>query len=213
MILKELHLTDALGRISIFPPLTHNGEVRILTWPQVIDISKIRDTQIVGTSGLIKFWKLEKILLRTVVVARPYTFLEVRSRDSTWWPDLMWPRHKNFTKDVKLINKRYAKFGTLLPFVFELSSKNHRGGGGGKMTPPPPGRRLNENAKHFAFDLTWWPWGQIFKLHLKDLVQSIAVGFFPPRLFVTEIRRTLPSPPPPHPVEGRDRTRPGRAWA
>ena len=63
MILKELHLTDALGRISIFPPLTYNGEVRILTWPQVIDISKIRDIQIVGTSGLIKFWKLEKILL------------------------------------------------------------------------------------------------------------------------------------------------------
>ena len=77
-----------------FPPLTHNGEVRILTWPQVIDVSKIRDIQIVGTSGLIKFWKLEKILLRTVAVARAYTFLEVRSRDSTWWPDLMWPRHK-----------------------------------------------------------------------------------------------------------------------
>ena len=25
---------------------------------------------------------------------------------------------------------------TLLPFVFELSSKHHRGGGGGKMIPP-----------------------------------------------------------------------------
>ena len=70
MILKELHLSDALGRISIFPPLTHNGEVMILTWPQVIDISKIRDIQIVGTIGLTKFWKLEKILLRTVAVAR-----------------------------------------------------------------------------------------------------------------------------------------------
>ena len=58
--------------------------VRTLTWSQVIDISKIRDIQIVGTSGLIKFWKLEKILLRTVAVARAYTFLEVRSRDSTW---------------------------------------------------------------------------------------------------------------------------------
>ena len=109
MILKELHLTDALGRISIFPPLTHNGEVRILTWPQVIDISKIRDIQIVGTSGLIKFWKLEKILLRTAAVARAYTFLEVRSRDSTWWPDLMWPRHKNFTTDVKLINEKVCQ--------------------------------------------------------------------------------------------------------
>ena len=53
-----------------FPPLTHNGEVRSLTWPQVIDISKIRDIKIVGTSDLIKFWKLEKILLRTVAVAR-----------------------------------------------------------------------------------------------------------------------------------------------
>ena len=43
----------------------------------------------------VKFWKLEKILLRTVAVARACTFLEVRSRDLTWWPDLMWPRHKN----------------------------------------------------------------------------------------------------------------------
>ena len=156
MILKELHLTDALGRISVFPPLTHNGEVRILTWPQVIDISKIRDIQIVCTSGLIKFWKLEKLLLRTVAVARAHTFLEVRSRDSTWWPDLMWPRHKNFTTiDLRKKNwsdkknnwsdkidqwKGMPSLVTLLPFVFELSSKNHRGGGG-KMNPPP-GRRL-----------------------------------------------------------------------
>ena len=87
MILKELRLTDALARISIFPPLTYNGEVRNLTWPQVIDISKIRDIQVVGTSALIKFWKLEKILLRTVAVARAQTFLEVRSRGSAWWPE------------------------------------------------------------------------------------------------------------------------------
>ena len=33
------------------------------TWPQVIDISKIREIQVIGTSGLIKFWKLENILL------------------------------------------------------------------------------------------------------------------------------------------------------
>ena len=70
MILKELRFTDALGRISIFLPLTYNGEVRNLTWPQVIDISKIRDKQVVGTSDLIKFWKLEKILLKTVGVAQ-----------------------------------------------------------------------------------------------------------------------------------------------
>ena len=136
MILKELHLTDALGRISIFPPLTHNGKVRTLTWPQVIDISKIRDVQIVGTSGLIKFWKLKKILLRTVAVARAYTFLEVRSRDSTWWPDLMWPRHKNFYNRCKIDQwKGMPSLVTLLPFVFELSSKNHRGGGGAKWPP------------------------------------------------------------------------------
>ena len=145
MILKELHLTDALGRISIFPPLTHNGEVRILTWPQVIDISKIRDIQIVGTSGLIKFWKLEKILLKTVAVARAYTFLEVRSRDSTWWPDLMWPRHKNFTADVKLINEKVCQVWLCCSLSFSsYPRKTTGGGGGGKMTPPPPGRRLRE---------------------------------------------------------------------
>ena len=135
VILKELHLTDALGRISIFPPLTHNGEVRILTWPQVIDISKIRDTQIVGTSGLIKFWKLEKIRLRTVAVARVYTFLEVRSRDSTWWPDLMWPRHKNFTTDVKLINEKVCQ--VWLRCSLSFSSYPRKTTGGAKKTPPP----------------------------------------------------------------------------
>ena len=141
MILKELHLTDALGRISIFPPLTHNGEVRILTWPQVIDISQIRDIQIVGTSGLIKFWKLEKIMLRTVAVARVYTFLEVRSRNSTWWPDLMWPRHKNFTTDVKLINEKVCQVWLRCSLSFSsYPRKTTRGGA--KMTPPPPGRRL-----------------------------------------------------------------------
>ena len=139
MILKELHLTDALGTISIFLPLTHNGEVRILTWPQVIDISKIRDIQIVGTSGLIKFWKIEKILLRTVAVARAYTFLEVRSRDSTWWPDLMWPRHKNFTTDVKLINENVCQVWLRCSLSF-LSYPWKTTGGGGKMTPPPPTR-------------------------------------------------------------------------
>ena len=135
MILKELHLSDALGRISIFPPLTHNGEVRILTWPQVIDISKIRDIQIVGTSGLIKFWKLEKMLLRTVTVARAYTFLEVRSRDSTWWPDLMWPRHKNFTTDVKLINEMVCQFWLRCSLSF--SSYPRKTTGGGAKWPPP----------------------------------------------------------------------------
>ena len=59
-----------VGKDFNISPLTHNGEVRTLTWPQVIDKSKIRDIQIVGTCGLIKFWKLEKILLRTVAMTR-----------------------------------------------------------------------------------------------------------------------------------------------
>ena len=143
MILKELHPTDALRRISIFPPLTYNGEVRILTWPQVIDISKIRDIHIVGTSGLIKFWKLEKILLRTVAVARAYTFLEVRSRDSTWWPDLMWPRHKNFTTDVKLINEKVCQVWLRCSFSFSSYPRKTTGGGGAKMTPPPTRAKVN----------------------------------------------------------------------
>ena len=151
MILKELHLSDALGRISIFPPLTHNGEVTILTWPQVIDISKIRDIQIVGTSGLIKFWKFEKILLRTVAVARAYTFLEVRSRDSTWWPDLMWPRHKNLTTDVKLINEKVCQVWLRCSLSFS-SYPRKTTGGGQNDPPPPPGRRLRSN---WAGDWFW----------------------------------------------------------
>ena len=147
MILKELHLTDALGRISIFPPLTHNGEVRILTWPQVIDISKIRDIQIVGTSGLIKFWKLEKILLRTVAVARAYTFLEVRSRDSTWWPDLMWPRHKNFTTDVKLMNEKVCQVWLRCSISFSSYPRKTTGGGGGQNDPPT---RAKVNHSYFV---------------------------------------------------------------
>ena len=158
MILKELHPTDALRRISIFPPLTYNGEVRILTWPQVIDISKIRDIQIVGTSGLIKFWKLEKILLRTVAVARAYTFLEVRSRDSTWWPDLMWPRHKNFTTDVKLINEKVCRVWLRCSFSFSSYPRKTTGGGGAKW-PPPTRAKVKENFKalfyHSLTELKW----------------------------------------------------------
>ena len=124
-----------VGKDFNFSPLTHNGEVRILTWPQVIDISKIRDIQNVGTSGLIMFWKLEKILLRTVAVARAYTFLEVRSRDSTWWPDLMWPRHKNFTTDVKLINEKVCQVSLRCSLSF--SSYPRKTTGGGQNDPPP----------------------------------------------------------------------------
>ena len=92
--------------------------------------------------GLIKFWKLEKILLRTVAVARAYTFLEVRSRDSTWWPDLMWPRHKNFTTDVKLINEKVCQVWLRCSLSFS-SYPRKTTGGGAKWPPPPPGRRLN----------------------------------------------------------------------
>ena len=55
---------------------------------------------------------------------------------------------------------------TLLPFVFELSSKNHRGGGG-QNDPPPPGRRLKDyiywqifrlnHSAYFSFRTTYWP--------------------------------------------------------
>ena len=119
MILKELHLTDALERISIFPPLTHNGEVRSLTWPQVINISKIRDIQTVGNSGLIKF----------------------ENCDSTWWPDLMWPRHKNFTTDVKLIDGKLYQVWLRCSYSFpSYWQKTTRGA---KMTPPPTRAKVN----------------------------------------------------------------------
>ena len=119
-----------------------------LTWPQVIDISKIRDMKIVGTSGLIKFWKLEKILLRTVAVARVYTFLEVRSRDSTWWPDLMWPQHKNFTTDVKLINEKLCQVWLRCSLSFSSYPRKTTGG----PIWPPPGRRLI-----YLFEGAWAP--------------------------------------------------------
>ena len=178
MILKELHPTDALRRISIFPPLTYNGEVRILTWHQVMDISKIRDKQIVGTSGLIKFWKLEKILLRTVAVAPAYTFLEVRSRDSTWWPDLMWPRHKNFTTDVKLINEKVCQVWLRCSFSFS-SYPRKTTGGGGQNDPPPTRAKVNprwpflrsrssevtrSNCRFRSFGVVIHVYGSVFRL-------------------------------------------------
>ena len=167
MILKELHLTDALGRISIFPPLTHNGEVRILTWPQVIDISKIRDIQIVGTSGLIKFWKIEKILLRTVAVARAYTFLEVRSRDSTWWPDLMWPRHKNFTTDVKLINEKVCQVWLRCSLSFSSYPRKTTGGG---QNDPPPTRAKVKHTEPFGGDIAALPFPLLFNCLTRALL-------------------------------------------
>ena len=80
------------------------------------------------------------------------------------------------------------------------------------------GKALNGNVKHFVWpdltcDLTGdsgTP-GQIFPLHLKDLVQGspLPVDFFPPRLLVTEIGGGGGGYGPP--AEGRGRTRPSRA--
>ena len=100
MLLKELRRIDAypLNRKSTdISPLTYNGEVTSLTWPQVTDI-KILDRQVVDGSGFIKFWKFENIWFRTAAVVRAQTFLEARSRDSNWWRDLMLPRQKKNTK-------------------------------------------------------------------------------------------------------------------
>ena len=85
----------------------------------------------------VKFWKLEKILIRTVAVARAYTFLEVRSRDSSKWPDLMWPRHKNFTTDVKFINEKVCQ--VWLRCFLSFSSYPRKTTGGPKWPYPHQG--------------------------------------------------------------------------
>ena len=55
----------------------------------------------------------------------------------------MWPRQIFFYRRCKIHQwKGMPSLVTLLPFVFELSSKNHRGGGPKWSPPPHTGRRL-----------------------------------------------------------------------
>ena len=67
------------------------------------------------------------------------------SRDSTCWPDLMWPRHKNFTTDVKLINEKVRQ--VWLRCSLSFSSYPRQTTGGPKWPPPPPGRRLTAQSR------------------------------------------------------------------
>ena len=56
----------------IFCPLTYNGEVAKMTWPEVTDIKKIRDIRFVGTDELIIFWKVRNFPWNIVAVGRDW---------------------------------------------------------------------------------------------------------------------------------------------
>ena len=104
MTLKEMdwyHVFPWNKKHLNISPLTYNGEVTKMTWPQVIDIKKIWDIQVVGTDALMYRWKFQISQSITVALARSQTFLEVGSRDLDWWPDLTWPGVIFFTQCVQ----------------------------------------------------------------------------------------------------------------
>ena len=99
-------------------PLTYNGDVKKLTWPQVTDIKNMRYVSV--SSYAIKYQMFENIPLRIVGLVWDQTFLEVRSRGV-----------KIFTQ---VVEKMGGKLGEN-PVAFPLSVKKLKGR---RLTPPPP---------------------------------------------------------------------------
>ena len=105
---------------------------------------KIRDMRIVGTSNVIQCPQFENIWLRIVGLVRVQTFLEVRSRDSTWWPDLSWPRVKIFTQMRKRWGWRSVKTRRrYTPRFFSYLQKTY-----GACTRPPARRGLKKRGHY-----------------------------------------------------------------
>ena len=195
-----------IGRISIFLHwLIMEGS---RNWPNLrSSISKIRDMQVVGTINVTRHQKIENIRLIIVDLIRVQTFLEVRSRDSTWSPDLWWPRVNFCTIGAeKMGDKLGENPAALRAAVFPLSAKDLREHL--QSTPPPPPRYGAEYRKRrtFLFYLTCDVIGntvvikicfpstffQVIKRHLNFENQS---GSFGVRSGLWILNRT---PPPPH---------------
>ena len=89
----------------------------------------------------------------------------------TWWPDLMWPRHKNFTTDVKLINEKVCQVWLRCSFSFRVILEKPQGGGG-QNDPPPPhqGEGWMQRSLHEEY---WWQIRCLANFHSGFLVLTL----------------------------------------
>ena len=134
-----------------FFPLPFNAMVTKMTWPQAIDIKKIRDLQVVCIHAIIASCKLQVILSPTVTLAwcrtsKSLIWGEVTLK-VTWGCDLL--------RCVKKREMRKNDQRTAMPiftvlaspfFFFLLSSKTLRGRRSDTITRSPVG----------AWDNTYW---------------------------------------------------------
>ena len=100
--------------------------------------SKFRDIHFVGIDTLMLSQKFHIDPSKTIVPTRPQTFLEVRSLDLTWWPDLRWPWAQIFRKVAERVGDEWCKKRrrAALPFFGPLENRR------GVFKHPPAGGGL-----------------------------------------------------------------------
>ena len=158
-------LKNACAKVNIteliFCPLTYNGEVAKMTWPEVTDIKNPRYT-FCRHCDLIIFRKFHNFPWNIVAVARWESYFVVVSLDLTWWPDLTWPWAEIFTKVAEKMGGKVGENpAALRAAVFSLSSKNPRGGG--RSNAPPSRARVKTHQTcgtyfmgYFTSRIRWW---------------------------------------------------------
>ena len=113
-------------------PLTYNGEVIEMTWPQVTDI-KIWDIQVLVTLPLTQLWKFESVRKNTLAFARPRTSTieHVRSDHVICPGDLTWPdptRNTFFAKMCEMnVPTKSESFSSMAPSVWRWDRKTLKG--------------------------------------------------------------------------------------
>ena len=113
--------------------------VRSRKWPDLwLQISKIRDIQVVGICDLMKRWRFETNRISSVATAQPQSQKPVFYFDLTWWPDLWWPGAEIFTQGVKFnCEQVLKKWRRCAPPFFRYPRKT---GGVGIFCPPSSAR-------------------------------------------------------------------------
>ena len=121
---------------------THSTHVAEKWGPKRLDVH---------SSNAIPYQEFENILLKIVGLVRVQTFLEVRSRDWTWWPELSWPGvqivpqvAENIGDKVGETRRCYAS-----PFSRYLKKKWRR-----RLNALPPAWRCNGNGYQTDRELT-----------------------------------------------------------
>ena len=142
-------------RGTSFLPLTYNGEVMKMTWPEVTDIKNMRYTNRRYLRPYYTLRALKSLNLRCIF-DRLSNFekmqLEVRSLNVTWRRDLWGHRVIVFWKCAKLLAEQlWQIWRRYAPPFFRYLRKTWGGGGGGRITAP--GRARVKRYRGFKFQL------------------------------------------------------------